>query len=824
MSVVSSSSNTRSGPFVALLRQLPAILICVICQPAASSVSAEQGIQTLFVEPLEINLRGNNRTQQVLVTQKSVDGRLLDVTHLSRFEIAHESLARMSASVVCGLADGETRLIVRHENSEVEVPVHILGVAGYPPVDFANDVLPILSKQGCNNGGCHGKASGQNGFKLSVFGFDVDADFDSLVKEARGRRVFPASPERSLLLSKPAGHVPHGGGLRLEHGSPDYELLLAWICQGTPRAQPGTPQLQRITVSPLDRVLATNSQQQILTTAHYSDGGTRDVTAAAHYTSNAPLVADVQQGLVHTGQAPGEAAVTVQYMGQVASVQLQVPRAGQADANAQPFLANNAVDELVAAKLAKMNLSPSRLCDDATFLRRVWIDTIGTLPTPDEVREFLAEPAADKRGRWIDRALDRPEYADYWSLVWADILLVDRQKLGEHGAHELHRWLRRQFDQNLRYDVWVTELITASGNSALYGPANLYRAVDTPEEAARSLSQAFLGVRLECAQCHHHPFEKWSQDDFYAMAGFFNGLERKVIAPGRALVYHAGVRETRIPISNKPVALRPLGAAAPLPAAEGDPRVLLARWMTAAQNPWFAKLAANRMWKHFLGRGLVEPEDDLRSTNPSTNEPLLQLLADRFSQDFDLKVLMRLILNSRTYQLAETPNGSNADDEQNFSRHYVRRMPAEVMLDAICQAAGSPESFVGSPPGTRAIELWDNRLPQYFLEIFGRPERTSPCECGRTSEPTMSQALHLMNAPEIESKIAGEGGRVDRLLAANADEARIVEELCLATLGRPPGARENAVAHELFVASPPRQAAEDFLWTLLNSYDFLFVK
>ena len=796
-----------------------------LCVFIVHGVSADEllRLHDIHVEPPVIQLGGTNRVQQLLITGVREDGRKLDVTHLSRIESSDPAIARAEGGMVAGVSDGEVTLRVTCAGRELDVPVQVGQISGYPPVDFANDMLPLLSKLGCNSGGCHGKSNHASGFKLSVFGFDPAADFDALVKDDRGRRIFPASPEFSLFLRKATGVMPHGGGRRLPFGSADYDLMLAWVRQGTPAAQANSPGLVRLSVSPDDRVLDANSRQQILATAHYSDGSVRDVTSAAGYSTNAPLVAEVDRtGVVRTGQIPGEAVIGVHYMGQVASVQLQLPRtSGYAPFEFPPL---NAIDELVRIKLEKIQLVPSELADDATFLRRLWLDTIGTLPSPEEVRQFLADPAVDKRSHWTDKVLDRPEYADYWALVWADILLVDRQKLGERGAYELHHWLRQQFATNRRYDEWVSELITATGNSGTNGPVNLFRAAETPEELTRTVSQAFLGVRMECAQCHHHPFEKWSQDDFYGLAGYFNGLERKSIAPNRVFVYHAGLKESRIPFSNKLVAVRPLDGVA-VTASEGDPRRGLATWLVAADNPWFAKLAANRLWKHFLGRGLVEPEDDLRSTNPATNEPLLALLSQSLiDQNFDLKALMRTILNSRTYQLSSATNGSNEDDEQNFSHHYVRRLPAEVLLDAISHATGAPEHFPGRPRGTRAIELWDNRLPSYFLEIFGRPERTSPCECGRTSEPTMSQALHLMNAPEVEIKISSADGRVARLVESGAATAVLVDELCLATLGRFPRDSEQQLAQQLFETAPPQQAAEDFLWTLLNSYDFLFIK
>lgn len=796
-----------------------------LCNFIPCEVSADEPLRLreIYVEPQIIQLGGTNRVQQLLITGVREDGGSIDVTQLAVVESSDPAIARAESGMLLGGSDGEATLHVSCAGQELHVPIQVRQMSGYPPVDFANDMLPLFSKLGCNSGGCHGKSNHASGFKLSVFGFDPTADFEALVKDDRGRRVFPGSPEFSLFLRKATGVISHGGGQRLQVGSADYNLMLAWVRQGTPMAQANSPALLRLSVSPDDRVLDADSRQQILATAHYSDGSVRDVTSAAGYSTNAPLVAEVDRtGVVRTGKVPGEAVIGVHYMGQVASVQLQLPRTS----GYVPFTfpAKNAIDELVRIKLEKIRLVPSEIADDTTFLRRLWLDSIGTLPTPEEIRLFLSDQAADKRAHWIDMALDRPEYADYWALVWADILLVDRQKLGERGAYELHHWLREQFAANRRYDEWVGELITATGNSGTNGPVNLFRAAETPEELTRTVSQAFLGVRMECAQCHHHPFEKWSQDDFYGFAGYFNGLERRVIAPHRVFVHHTGLKESRIPFSNKLVQVRPLDGIT-VNASEGDPRRELARWLVAAENPWFAKLAANRLWKHFLGRGLVEPEDDLRSTNPATNKPLLTLLSQSLiDQNFDLKSLMRQILNSRTYQLASSTNASNADDEQNFSHHYVRRLPAEVLLDAISEATGEPEHFPGRPQGTRAIELWDNRLPSYFLEIFGRPERTSPCECGRTSEPTMSQALHLMNAPEVETKISSTDGRVAQLLKSKVETALMVDELCLATLGRFPRDSERQLAERLFATAPPKQAAEDFLWTLLNSYDFLFIK
>jgi hypothetical protein len=800
-------------------------LLCLLpCFAAAPAEAAPIDCEALTVEPAEVLLGGANRQQHLLVTARTAGGRLLDVTHSCEMTASGPAIASVAEAVVRGRGDGSAAVRVRYGGRSTTVPVRVRDFGGYPPVHFANDVVPLLSKLGCNNGGCHGKASGQNGFKLSVFGFDPRADYDALVKEARGRRVLPTAPEHSLLLTKPTGQLPHGGGRRLGPDSADYVLLREWVRQGTPFGAEGAPHVVGLRLSPAERVLAFGAEQQVLATAVFSDGSLRDVTAAAAYASNAGHVAEVDRaGRIRTGHAPGEAAVTVRYAGHVGAVRVQVPRPGAPDP--YPTLpANNKVDELVNARLKTMGLLPSELCDDATFLRRLFLDVLGVLPTPDEVRAFLADHDATKRRRAIGRALDRPEYADYWVLQWSDILLVNRDKLGDRGAFELHRWLREQFARNRPYDRWVRELITAAGPSAKNGPVNFYRASQTTEEVTRAVSQAFLGIRLECAQCHHHPFEVWGQDDFYGLAGFFNGLQRRP-APGQGeLVFHAGYRETLHPRTGRPVPTRPPGGPV-LGATGGDPREDLASWMTGRDNPYFARLVVNRLWKHYLGRGLVEPEDDLRSTNPAANEPLLDYLAGRLvAERYDLKAVTRLILSSRTYQLSGAPTVANRDDEQNCSHHRVTRLPAEVLLDAISEVTGVPEAFPGRPRGTRAVELWDNRLPSYFLDVFGRSERTSPCSCGRSGEPTMAQCLHLMNAPEVEKKVAAPSGRVARLLRQGAGDERIVEELCLAALGRPPGDKEKRAAKKLFAHGSREQAAQDFLWALLNSYDFLFVQ
>ncbi len=808
-------------------------------------------ITSLSIEPTQVVLTEHNRQQQLLITAHWSDGTVTDVTHQCSVKIDRTEIVSVRDGKVEMLADGSAELSATFANQQVIAPISAAGAARFPEVDFGNDVVPIFSKLGCNGGGCHGRVQGQNGFRLSVFGFDPASDYESITQQGRGRRVFPGDPRGSLLIQKAIAQVPHGGGRRLIDQSLDYHVLCRWIEQGLPEASSSSPKLESLDVSPKDRVLKAGQTQQILATARFSDGSTRDVTHSAQYASNASSIAEVSVGgLVRCGQPYGEAAITINYMGKVGVVRIQRPRdlpANQQTASTgvralSPELSHRKeqlapaeeIDALVQSKLKTMNIVAAPIADDATFLRRIFLDVTGTLPSPDDVREFLADQSEDKRTRWIERTLQAPAYADLWALKWADVLLVDKEKLGDRGAFEFHQWLREQFQSNVPYDQWVQAVVTATGNSGRSGPVNLYRVADTPDALARTISQAFLGVRLECAQCHHHPFDIWSQSDFYGMAGFFNGLERKALSTDRTLLFHRGIQPMVIPQTNIQVVTRALGQPQAPDLSTGDPRSALAKWMVSPENPWFAKMFVNRIWKHLMGRGLVEPEDDMRLTNPPTNEALMDYLAKLAMQwKYDQKRLMRAILESNTYQSASVANESNFDDDQHFSRYRPKRVPAEVLLDAIDTATGSPERFPGQPLGKRAIELWDNRLPSYFLEIFGRPARNSPCECGRSQEPTMAQALHLANAPEVEDKISSKDGRVAQLVQRlvgtavrplTAEEQRhVVEELCLATVSRKPNEKEMRLAKTFFEQSPPNEAAEDFLWTMLNSYDFLFI-
>jgi len=779
----------------------------------------------LVVRPESLVLARPEASQQVLVSGPNAERRSVDLTREVSYEISPPSIARVDRQGrVRPVSDGEGELVVRRGGERAVVPLQVQGMRNPRPVSFRNDVIPILTKAGCNSGGCHGKAEGQNGFQLSIFGFDPVSDYQALAMESRGRRVFAASPERSLLFLKGSARVPHGGGRKIEPGSYRDRLLLRWIAEGA-RLDSDASEDRRVVaieIEPEQQVLHAGESQQLRVTAIDGQGERRCVTSEAEYESNAAPIAEVDRhGLIRASDIPGEAAILVRYLGHVAVCRVTLPRPGVRFPRPPE---NNFVDALVWDKLQRLGIEPSGLCDDATFLRRVYLDTIGVLPSPEEAREFLADDASDKRARLIDRLLQRNEYADYWTMKWLDILRADQLKISPQGTVAMQRWLHASFRENRPFDRMARDLLTVQGNTSAQGPGSFYKILNKPDEAARSISQLLLGVRIECAQCHHHPSERWSQADYVALAGFFTGVKLKKLPHGEQAVVSSGGQDLPHPRSGETVAARALGAEPVDLTAVVDRRAVLADWMTAADNPFFAKAIANRLWAHYFGRGLVEPIDDLRATNPATNEPLLEALSRHLVEvDFDLKAFTRTLLNSRVYQLSCEANKSNASDQQNFSHAAYKSLPAEVLLDAICRSTGVAEKFNGWPLGYRAVEVWDNRMPSYFFRIFGRPARTTVCECERSNQPSIAQALHLLNAPEIMAKIAHRQGRARALADSDFSPSRIVEELYLATLSRPPSGQERELMREAFAASKDRRAAtEDILWAILNSKQFLF--
>jgi hypothetical protein len=704
------------------------------------------------------------------------------------------------------------------------VPVTVTGLRQPTPISFENEVIPLLTKAGCNTGGCHGKAEGQNGFKLSVFGFDPPADYQALAMEGRGRRLSLVKPDASLLLQKAISGVPHGGGKRMDASDLRYRRLRRWIAEGARfEVERSAPPVVAIEVEPKQQVLALKGAQQLRVTAVDALGKRHCVTTEAEYSSNAGYIADVDRaGWVQAASVPGEAGILVSYMGKVAVSRITIPRPGARFV--RPAEANF-IDRLAWDKLQRLGIPPSPAADDATFLRRAYLDTIGTLATANEVRAFLGNAATDKRAKLVDALLERPEYADYWAMKWSDMLRVDKDQVQPQGAVAMTRWLRRQFAENRPYDQFAREVVTAQGSVATEGPAAFYKVLEKPEVMSRSVSQLFLGVRIECAECHHHPSERWGQDDYIGLAGFFTGVARKPLPGGDEATVSRGGKDLPHPRTGQVIPARALGAKTADFSGTTDRRKVLADWMTAPENPFFATAIANRLWAHYFGRGLVEPIDDLRATNPATNEPLLAALTEHMrAVKYDLKAFTRTLLNSRLYALSSATLPANAKDEQSFSHASYKALPAEVLLDAIGQATGVGEKFDGWPEGYRAIQVWDNRLPSYFFQIFGRPVRASVCECERGNEPSVAQALHLMNSPEISEKLRARTGTARTLAESNRTPEQIVEELYLGTLSRFPTARERQVMLTLFAeaGSDRRAATEDALWALLNSKEFVF--
>lgn len=708
------------------------------------------------------------------------------------------------------------------------------------PASFVNDVVPILTKAGCNAGACHAKAgNGQNGFQLSLLGFEPAEDFEHLVKEGRGRRLFPAAPENSLLLLKATAKVPHGGGRRIEVESDAYQLLLNWIRQGRQYDGDTAAKLVSLEVQPAREAVPRHGTRQLAALAHYSDGTLRDVTSLAQFESNDRSMAEVNdRGLAKMSDIPGKVAIMVRYQGMVGVFNASIPLG--AEITNLPA-ARNFVDENVFANLRELGIPPSPVCDDATFLRRLTLDIAGRLPTSSEAKAYLENPAPDKRDQAIEELLQSPEYSDFFANKWTAMLRNRRDDASDMTSNfAFYSWVRDSLLANKPYDRMVRELLAAAGTVIANPPVAWYKRVKEPKQQLEDVAQLFLGVRMQCAQCHHHPFERWSQDDYYGFAAFFSQVGRKPTSTrGEDMIFHkrglAGAVNVKTGKLLKPTAM---GDAVPPIAPDDDPRLKLADWMSSSTNPFFAKALVNRYWKHFFRRGLIEPEDDIRDTNPATNPELLAALERHFvSSGFDLKELVRVIVRSHVYQLSSVPNEFNQADQQNYSRYYPRRLQAEVLLDSIDDLAGSKTDFPNLPPGTRAIALPDNSYnnASSFLKVFGRPENESVCECERIQSSSLAQSLYLMNATDIKSKLAANGGRADRLAKSDLPVEDIVRELYQAAFTRDPRPEELRVAVEYVVASrvdaanmpldstrARQENLQDLLWALMNTKEFIF--
>lgn len=719
------------------------------------------------------------------------------------------------------------------------------------PLGFTRDVIPALTKAGCNVGACHGSFQGKGGFQLSLLGFDAAFDYDVLVKASRGRRIHPAAPDRSLLLLKPTGSVPHGGGVRIGADSEVAALLRQWLADGLPAPREDDLAGLRIAVKPAVVTLAVprsepnvalsdaHAGQQLRVSASFADGSARDVTPWVLFEVRDKTIAEVSRGGVLTARRAGKTAVSVRYLGQVASVSVSVPFGPPLDFDFPP---HNFLDSLAASEWKRLGIQPAPLANDATFARRVFLDLIGTMPTAEEVRAFETDSNPQKRARLVDELLKRPEYVDYWTLKWGDLLRSHRRYLGEKGLASFNGWIRQSIRDNKPLDLMTRELLTAQGNLFTNGPVAYYFIDEKIEDLAETTAQVFLGVRLQCTRCHHHPHEVWSQEDYYGLAAFFTRLEAKDSgAQGAKFGGPKSIRASEKPNPNRQpkvaVAPRVLGETGawqgrssaselvpPASAAHPDPRQTLADWITRPENPYFARNFANRYWAALMGTGLVEPVDDLRTTNPASLPTLLDALAqDLADHHFDAKHLLRTICNSRIYQLAPELRPFRDGDGRLFTHRAPRRLPAEVLLDAINQVTATPETFAGQPVGTRAIALPDPTVASYFLSTFGRPLRNSACECARGSSPDLSQALHMANSTALHEKIASPSGRLTERLKADRSDVEILEELYLSALARRPTDDERLAVRESLASGPARDEAwQDIFWALLNCSEFMF--
>lgn len=806
----------------------------VQAEPAKPKGLGDPGTLTgLRIEPnvndQGVTVRGRDARQQLFVTGVYSSGQLRDYTRKVSFASEPAGIVAIDPQgMLTPVADGVATVhAVDPAGTKASLKVTVMGLANEVPINFTNQIVPIFTKLGCNGGGCHGKSSGQNGFKLSLLGFYPDEDYEFLVKEAKGRRLSVSSPSQSLLLNKAIGRSPHGGGKRMEQDSYEFRIVARWIEQGMPYGSEKDPVVVGIKCLPEGRIMDRGTDQQITTMAVYSDGTTEDVTQMALYEPNDTEMAEVTTaGLVKTLDLSGEVAVMARYQGQVSTFRATVPLG--AELGALPA-EKNFIDTAVFNKLKLLGIPPSQLTDDSTFIRRVTIDITGRLPTEQEVRDFVASTDSNKRDALVDRLVDSPEYADLFANKWNMVLRNKRkQPTDTRGTYEFYNWIRDSLYENRPYDQMVREVLTAAGDVTTNPTVTWYREVAQINEQVEDTAQLFLGLRIQCARCHHHPFEKWSQDDYYGFSAFFSRVGRKNGAnPREQRIFHNdGQASATNPRSNK--ALKPTGLGAPALdiAVDRDPRHYLVDWMASKDNKFFAYSLVNRYWKHFFDRGIVEPEDDMRETNPPSNPELIKALANYFIESgFDLKQLVRTICKSTTYQLSSLPNDYNLKDKQNFSRYYPRRLKAEVLYDGLHQVTATSQSYSGLPEGTSAMQLPDPTVGPYFLKVFGQPQADTACECERSQEANLAQSLHLLNSSEVQGKISNASGRSAILSndKERTDEQKI-QELYRWVYSRNPDAEEMQIAlgHLKKHEQNKKVAWEDIIWALINTKEFLF--
>jgi hypothetical protein len=784
----------------------------------------------LTVFPSEVSLSGTRSRQQLLVTGRNGKDSLRDLTRQAKYTSLTPKVATVSAAgKVTPQGDGVAVVVVTATGKEAKITIKVSNQGQAERVNFATQVIPALTRAGCNSGACHGTPTGKNGFRLSLRGYLPDLDYDHLTRDMEGRRLNRLKPEDSLILLKAIGAVPHEGGIRFDRHAHLYQLLRDWIAEGAQPAPANTPKLTRLEVTPSRRLLeAPADSQQLLVTAILADGSRRDVTGLAKFSVNEPGIDTVSADGLVTFSKMGQVSVMVSYLSEIATAQMTFLR------EVPGFVWNapapkNFIDGHVFARLKLLRIQPSPLCTDEEFLRRVYLDVCGILPTPEETRKFLADTSPDKRGKLIDHLLQRPEYSDFWSLKWVDRLGCNNRFVGQRGAYSYHKWIWNQVNANVPFDQFVRDLITASGPNYSSPAASFYRRIRDPQTRVEAVSQLFLGVRIGCAKCHNHPGERWTQDDYYGLAAFFsrvryrNGPFFQGIYNKEETVWLNREGEVTHPRTGQVMRPKFLGGGVPQLKEGTDRRAVLAAWVTSPRNPFFARVAVNRIWYHLLGRGIVEPADDFRDSNPPCNPELLDSLAKDFiAHKFDVKHTIRTILSSATYQLSSAPNRFNEADDTYFSHSRVRQLSAEQLLDAICQVTGVPESFKGVPLGTRAAQLPDGELFHPFLKAFGRPARAIECECERDSDTTLEQSLLLWGGLPIQFRLRSEKGVAARLAASKMTAAALADEMFLMTLCRYPTTKERQIVQKRLATTERRQAIEDLFWVLMNHREFLF--
>jgi len=817
-----------------VLHNLAVCLCFVLSLLGARADSQEMG---LAVEPSRVVLVGGAARQQLAVTLRLGDGSLRDVTSQSRFVIEPDGIAAVTAGgVVLPRTDGRAAVRVIFQDQTTQVELQVQRAAWRRGASFRTDVAPLLSKAGCNMGACHGNLNGKGGFRLSLRGDDPTFDHQALTHDQHGRRLSRIAPDHSLIVLKPTGTVPHEGGRRFRRDSIETRTLLDWIGSGASDDPAIARRVKSLRVFPAERTMAPGTfDQQLVVTALFDDGSTRDVSRQAAYDVNDPTRVEVSvDGLVHARSAC-ETTVAVRYMNGRGTSRLAflIDRPGFVW---RGLASNGPIDDLVFAKLRALRINPAPVCGDSAFLRRAYLDAIGRLPDPEEARAFLADQRADKRSQLVDRLVDRPEFADFWALKWADLLRNEEKTMGEKGAWVLQRWLRDQIAKDAPLDELVRRIVGGLGSTWQNPPASFYRTNRDPMTAAESVSQVFLGVRLQCARCHNHPFDVWTQDDYFGLAAFFANIARKQPSNirkdkldsheinGDEIIYLAG--RPRIVQPRTGAVLEPKypgGPGADRPGGEEENALdRLADWLTR-NNPQFSRNLANRVWFHLLGRGIVEPVDDFRDSNPPSNPALLDALTAHFEVNgLRLKPLVAWIMKSRTYELSAAPDATNAQDESNFSHAMVRLVPAEVLLDAISQVLDVPERFLHAPGSSRAAQLPGPAVDSAFLKTFGKPDRLLTCECERSETTTLAQAFQMINGDTVRRKLEMHSNRIGKRLESGSSDAGLLSEVYLAALCREPTQDERqAVAAHIGHARQRRAAWEDVVWALINSKEFL---